>query len=332
MFYYNEAVRRRLRRHPGDMAVASIWPTIPPCPVPSTISCPPATPRATTNSLASSSTTSAAKRLQLYPAQEDAILELFAEQQRHPQHPHRLRQIARRPRPPVQIPLPRPPLLLHLPDQGARQREIPVPLPRARPGKRRHDHRRRHRQPRRPGHLLHRRNPRQHRPPRRRARPGGRRHHGRVPLLLRPHRGAAWQIPLLTLPRARFLLMSATLGDSSFFSKQLTALTGAPPPSSSPTNARSRSSSNTPRSRSRRLSRSSPRRTRRPSTWSTSRRRTRTRNDEVQLPKTRTIMSAVSVVMLAQSTCVLHSYHRGIWALHCHSLSASQDASGLPVW
>ncbi len=40
-------------------------------------------------------------------------------------------------------------------------------------------------------------------------------------------RGAAWQIPLLTLPKARFLLMSATLGDSSFFSKQLTALTGA---------------------------------------------------------------------------------------------------------
>jgi HrpA-like RNA helicase len=40
-------------------------------------------------------------------------------------------------------------------------------------------------------------------------------------------RGAAWQIPLLTLPRARFLLMSANLGDSSFFSKQLTALTGA---------------------------------------------------------------------------------------------------------
>jgi superfamily II RNA helicase len=40
-------------------------------------------------------------------------------------------------------------------------------------------------------------------------------------------RGAAWQIPLLTLPKARFLLMSATLGDSSFFSKQLTDLTGA---------------------------------------------------------------------------------------------------------
>jgi len=40
-------------------------------------------------------------------------------------------------------------------------------------------------------------------------------------------RGAAWQIPLLTLSRARFLLMSATLGDSSFFSKTLTALTGS---------------------------------------------------------------------------------------------------------
>ncbi len=41
-------------------------------------------------------------------------------------------------------------------------------------------------------------------------------------------RGAAWQIPLLTLPRARFLLMSATIGDSSSFSKGLTDLTGAP--------------------------------------------------------------------------------------------------------
>ena len=30
-------------------------------------------------------------------------------------------------------------------------------------------------------------------------------------------RGAAWQIPLLTLPYARFLLMSATLGDTKFF-------------------------------------------------------------------------------------------------------------------
>ena len=42
-----------------------------------------------------------------------------------------------------------------------------------------------------------------------------------------PERGVAWQIPLLTLPRARFLLMSATLGDTSFFEKELTRLTGA---------------------------------------------------------------------------------------------------------
>jgi Superfamily II RNA helicase len=32
-----------------------------------------------------------------------------------------------------------------------------------------------------------------------------------------PDRGWAWQVPLLELPRAQFLLMSATLGDVSFF-------------------------------------------------------------------------------------------------------------------
>ena len=41
-------------------------------------------------------------------------------------------------------------------------------------------------------------------------------------------RGVAWQIPLLTLPRARFLLMSATLGDTTMFEDALTELTGAP--------------------------------------------------------------------------------------------------------
>jgi hypothetical protein len=41
-------------------------------------------------------------------------------------------------------------------------------------------------------------------------------------------RGGAWQVPLLTLPRARFLLMSATLGDTSFFEEELTRLTGRP--------------------------------------------------------------------------------------------------------
>ncbi len=39
-------------------------------------------------------------------------------------------------------------------------------------------------------------------------------------------RGVAWQVPLLTLPRTRFLLMSATLGDVDFFSEALTRLNG----------------------------------------------------------------------------------------------------------
>jgi superfamily II RNA helicase len=41
-------------------------------------------------------------------------------------------------------------------------------------------------------------------------------------------RGVAWQIPLLTLPQARFLLMSATLGDTTFFEEELTRLNGRP--------------------------------------------------------------------------------------------------------
>jgi hypothetical protein len=39
-------------------------------------------------------------------------------------------------------------------------------------------------------------------------------------------RGVAWQTPLLTLPQSRFLLMSATLGDTSFFEEALTRLNG----------------------------------------------------------------------------------------------------------
>lgn len=41
-------------------------------------------------------------------------------------------------------------------------------------------------------------------------------------------RGVAWQIPLLTLPHSRFLLMSATLGDTTFFENELTRLNGRP--------------------------------------------------------------------------------------------------------
>ena len=39
-------------------------------------------------------------------------------------------------------------------------------------------------------------------------------------------RGVAWQVPLLALPQARFLLMSATLGDVTFFAEALTRLNG----------------------------------------------------------------------------------------------------------
>jgi superfamily II RNA helicase len=39
-------------------------------------------------------------------------------------------------------------------------------------------------------------------------------------------RGQAWQIPLLTLKDSRFLLMSATLGDTEFFQSELTKLNG----------------------------------------------------------------------------------------------------------
>jgi hypothetical protein len=41
-------------------------------------------------------------------------------------------------------------------------------------------------------------------------------------------RGVAWQVPLLTMPRTRFLLMSATLGDTRFFEDAITRLNGRP--------------------------------------------------------------------------------------------------------
>jgi superfamily II RNA helicase len=41
-------------------------------------------------------------------------------------------------------------------------------------------------------------------------------------------RGYAWQTPLLTLPQARFLLMSATLGETRLFETDLAKRTGAP--------------------------------------------------------------------------------------------------------
>lgn len=41
-----------------------------------------------------------------------------------------------------------------------------------------------------------------------------------------PDRGWAWQVPLLELPKAQFLLMSATLGDTDWLSKDLSRRTG----------------------------------------------------------------------------------------------------------
>ncbi|MEO3861640.1 DUF3516 domain-containing protein [Acrocarpospora sp. B8E8] len=43
-----------------------------------------------------------------------------------------------------------------------------------------------------------------------------------------PDRGWAWQVPLLELPQAQFVLMSATLGDVERFEKDLTRRTGRP--------------------------------------------------------------------------------------------------------
>ena len=43
-----------------------------------------------------------------------------------------------------------------------------------------------------------------------------------------PDRGWAWQVPLIELPRAQFLLMSATLGDVTRFEGDLTRRTGRP--------------------------------------------------------------------------------------------------------
>ena len=43
-----------------------------------------------------------------------------------------------------------------------------------------------------------------------------------------PDRGWAWQVPLIELPQAQFLLMSATLGDVTRFVDDLTRRTGRP--------------------------------------------------------------------------------------------------------
>ena len=90
-----------------------------------------------------------------------------------------------------------------------------------------------------------------------------------------PERGWAWQVPLLELPRAQFLLMSATLGDVTRFETDLTRRTGRPTAvihsAERPVPLASPSSS----SRCTRRSRNCSARIRRRSTWCTSPRRPR---------------------------------------------------------
>src|SRR5579864_2740853 len=43
-----------------------------------------------------------------------------------------------------------------------------------------------------------------------------------------PQRGWAWQVPLIELPHVQFVLMSATLGDTTRFERDLTRRTGRP--------------------------------------------------------------------------------------------------------
>ena len=79
----------------------------------------------------------------------------------------------------------------------------------------------------RPDHLLHRRGARQHRAARGVAGPTS----GLVVMdefhfYAEPDRGWAWQVPLLELPQAQFVLMSATLGDVSELAADLTRRNG----------------------------------------------------------------------------------------------------------
>ena len=91
-----------------------------------------------------------------------------------------------------------------------------------------------------------------------------------------PQRGWAWQVPLLELPNAQFVLMSATLGDTAWLVEDLAAprrprrSPRSPRPSARCPSPSSTSSSHCPRSSSAWSRRATP-----PSTSCTSRRRTR---------------------------------------------------------
>ena len=164
--------------------------------------------------------------LELYPHQEEAAIELVQRQQRHPRHADRLRQVDRRGRRALRRARRRPPHLLHRADQGARVGEVLRPVRDLRRRERRHAHRRRGRQRRAPivcctaevlANIA--------------LREGADADVGQVVMdefhfYAEPQRGWAWQVPLLTLPQAQFLLMSATLGDMAALREDLTRRTG----------------------------------------------------------------------------------------------------------
>ena len=91
---------------------------------------------------------------------------------------------------------------------------------------RRDDDRRRDGQRRGADHLLHGRGAREHRAARGRDADVGQVVMDEFHFYAEPQRGWAWQVPLLCLPQAQFLLMSATLGDVSRMREDLTRRTG----------------------------------------------------------------------------------------------------------
>ena len=164
--------------------------------------------------------------LTLYPAQEEALLELMAGKHVMLATPTGSGKSLVARRAPLQGAGRGEALLLHVPDQGAGEREVLRALRALRRRARRHADRRRH------ASTATRRSsaaPPRSSPTWRCARPSR-----RVDYVVMDEfhyyadreRGVAWQMPLLTLPHATFLLMSATLGDTTAIEKSLHELTG----------------------------------------------------------------------------------------------------------
>ena len=152
--------------------------------------------------------------LPLYPAQEEALIEIVSGANVILSHPDRHRQVARRDRRALRRARAGPAHLLHRADQGAREREVLRPRRHLRRRERRHGHRRLVGQPamRRSSAAR----PRSSRTSRCATVPSADVEQvvmDEFHFYADPERGWAWQVPLLTLPHVQFVLMSATLGD-----------------------------------------------------------------------------------------------------------------------